>query len=141
MPDLNLPAVLEATDAARMAPHLAPFLGEVERPRVETTRLQPPVCYWAVYEHHHHRATAKCFFDRDDYEGYVSKLRAYFPGETFVFLDNVNGVVWGFPFDPVMPDLGKCFDPEWVAEVMGKPGLALESKLIDYNPEVGAIVA
>ena len=151
MPDLKLPAVLEAADPEKMAPILDPFLGNgKDTPAVEATRLQPPICYWAVYEHRHRRATLKVFFDEADFLDYRGKLEQYYadrverpdhPDGGIVFLPELNAIVWGFPFDPVMPDLARCFDPEWVADVMRRPGLALESKLVDYNPEIGAIIA
>jgi hypothetical protein len=151
MPELKLPAVLEAVDPDKMAAVLDPFLGNGEEtPTVEMTRLQPPICYWAVYEHRHRRATLKVFFQEADFLDYREKLKGYYPGRIdqpahpdggIVFVPELNAVVWGFPFDPVMPDLGRCFDPEWVAATMHKPEVALESKLVDYNPEIGAIVA
>src|SRR5206468_4720892 len=51
MPDtLKLNAVLEAADPALMGPHLAPFFAPESGPlAVDLTRLQPPICYWAVY--------------------------------------------------------------------------------------------
>lgn len=151
MPDLKLPAVLEAADPETMAAVLDPFLGNGDAaPKVETTRLQPPICYWAVYEHGHRRATFKAFFHESDFLDYREKLERYYPERIdrpdhdaggIAFLPELNAVVWGFPFDPVMPELWRCMEPEWVADVMRKPGLALECKLIDYNPEIGAIVA
>jgi hypothetical protein len=150
MAELKLSAVLEAADPEKLAPHLAPFLGADAVPTVEMTRLQPPTCYWAVYEHRHRRATLKCFFDEQDYRDYRDKLAGYYPERVddpahpeggLAFLPEVNGIIWSFPFDPVMPDLPRSMDPDWVAEVMRRPELELECKLIDYNPEIGAIVA
>src|SRR5689334_18623283 len=150
MAELKLSTVLEAADPEKLASQLAPFLGADATPRVEMTRLQPPTCYWTVYEHRHRRATLKCFFDEGDYLDYREKLARYYPDRIddpahldggIVFLPELNGVIWSFPFDPAMPDLPRAMDPEWVAEVMRRPDLALECKLIDYNPEIGAIVA
>src|SRR5438270_12030268 len=114
MPDVKLAAMHEAANPAAIAPTLAPFLASEQLPSVAMTRLQAPVCYWALYRVGERRATLKCFFDGQEYERYVAKLSRYYADRVddpthsaggLMVLPEINGVVWGFPFDPGMPDL------------------------------------
>ncbi|HEY3109514.1 MAG TPA: phosphotransferase [Chloroflexota bacterium] len=151
MPDtLKLTAVLEASAPARMAPQLAPFFAGADgQPTIDMTRLQPPICYWAVYRRGAERVTFKSFFAGADYEPYVAKLREYYsdrvgrpdhPGGGLAFLPELNGVLWKFPFDPAMPGLGRALDGDWIAEAVRRPARALTPELLDYNPEIGAVL-
>jgi aminoglycoside phosphotransferase (APT) family kinase protein len=150
MSDLKLLPVLEASAPARIEPALRPFLGqESSSAALETTRLEPPVCYWAVYRAASRRVTLKTFFSRADYDRYAARLAEYYPdriGEPthpcggILFLPELNGVLWGFPFDPSMPGLGRCLDGDWVAGALqphDDQSVTVEAP--DYNPEISAL--
>lgn len=150
MPDLTLSVVLDAADPEAMAPHLARFFADGDGgARVESTRLQPPICYWAVYVHRDQRVTFKSFFKRVDYDAYAAALTEYYPDRVdqprhpaggFVLLPELNGLLWRFPFDPAMPSLSRCLDGAWVAEAIRRPRADLTPRLRAYNPEIGASV-
>jgi Phosphotransferase enzyme family len=151
VPDLlKLTAVLDAAALERMEPYLAPFLsGRGERPAIDMTRLRPPICYWAVYRRGAERVTFKSFFDRAHYGPYVARLREYYPDRVdrpdhprggLTFRPELNGVLWKFPFDPAMPGLGRALDGDWIAEAVRRPAGALTPEVVDYNPEIGAVL-
>jgi hypothetical protein len=149
MATLKLTTVLEAANPALMEPHLRPFFGGSDAPiTVETTRLQPPICYWAVYRCGDQRVVFKSFFDGNDVEPYAAKLREYYPDRIdrpdhpeggLAFLPELNGVLWMFPFDPAMPSLNRCLDGAWVADAIRTPARTLTPRVLDYNPEIGAV--
>ncbi|HLG70820.1 MAG TPA: aminoglycoside phosphotransferase family protein [Chloroflexota bacterium] len=153
MPDLKLQPLMDAIHPRRMVQALEPFSGQMAKtPAVETSRLQAPTCYWAVYECGGRRVTFKSFFSGQEYESYVAKLRRHYaerfdrpdhPRGGLLLMPELNGILWGFPFDPQMPRLHRCLDAAWIAELMGRPTAAdaIESKLVSYNPEVSGIFA
>lgn len=145
VPDLKLTALLDALESGAVDDAIGRFLHDA--PAVELTRMQPPVCYWRVYQSGRERATLKAFFRRADYEGYRATLEQYYaeridqpahPLGGLAFHDELNAVVWGFPFDPLMPSLHKCVDRQWIAGVLKRQ---VEPELIDYTPEIGAMIA
>src|SRR5207248_4201052 len=79
VPDLKLTSVLEAADPERLRPALEPFFGPDAEPALEMTRLQPPLCFWAVYRHGDKWAVFKSFFSEEEYEGYVDQLEQHYP--------------------------------------------------------------
>lgn len=132
-----------------MRASLAPFLGEGTPIEVDSTRLQPPTCFWSVYRSGDRWAALKVFFVRGEYASYAATLAEYHPERIdrpdhpaggIRLLPELNGVLWGFPFDPAMPELGKCLDGRWVGELMGRRG-SLQPRIVDYNPEIGATIA
>ena len=146
VPDLKLTALLDALGTGAADPTVGRFLPDGE-PEVDLTRMQPPICYWRTFASGRERATFKAFFRRSDYEKYRAALEEYYPEQIeaprhprggLAFLDELNAVVWGFPFDPLMPSLHKCVDPEWVGTALKR---AVEPELVDYTPEIGAMIA
>jgi hypothetical protein len=146
VPDLKLTTLLDALEAGAADEPVRRFLG-VDEPVLDLTRMQPPVCYWRTYASGRERATFKAFFRRADYESYRSSLEQFYPDRIddprhrlggLLFVDELNAVVWGFPFDPLMPSLHKCVDREWVGTALNRPA---EPELVDYTPEVGAMIA
>src|SRR5687767_15546569 len=109
--------------------------------------MQAPIAFWRTYARGRERVTFKAFFRRADYDKYVGTIREYYPEQVdqpshprggLVFLDELNALVWGFPFDPRMPSLHKCVDPAWVGAALKRP---IAPELVDYTPEVGAMIA
>lgn len=153
MPNVQLAPLLKATEPQRLRSKLDDFFGpdSAHAPTIETTRLQPPVCYWAVYRSGTQRATLKCFFAGEQYERYTRRLERHFrdrigeprhPQGGLVFLPEINGVLWGFPFDPMMPGLARCIDGRWIASLAPELGVEpLEPRIVNYKPELGAIIA
>ncbi|HEX6511722.1 MAG TPA: aminoglycoside phosphotransferase family protein [Chloroflexota bacterium] len=152
MPDIKLQPLLEAIHPRNMQPALEPFFGQLWKPPAfETSRLQAPVCYWAVYTSDGRRVTFKSFFSADTYESYVDQLRRHYgdrfnepqhPWGGIQLVPELNAVLWGFPFDPHMPALHRCADARWVAELIGRHSATpLQVKVVNYNPEIGAIFA
>ena len=159
MPDLKFATLLEETRSDRLRAALEPVLGATDGPyEIESTRLQAPVCYWVVYRAGNRRATLKSFFSAEEYARYQARLADVYPDRLghaehplggLVFLPELNGVLWGFPFDPVMPSLDRCLDGGWIAEALGRRRIAellgrrssgaLQPELVSYDPEAGAI--
>jgi hypothetical protein len=148
VPDLKLTVLLDAlSEGAADASVRRIFSDAASEPEVDLTRMQPPVCYWRTFASGRERATFKAFFRRADYESYRGSLEEYYPEQVdqprhprggLLFLDELNAVVWGFPFDPLMPSLHKCVDPGWVGAALKRP---VAAELVDYTPEIGAMVA
>ena len=148
MPDLKLTALLEALGAGAADGAVRRFFADgAPEPEIDLTRMQPPLCYWRTFASGRERATLKAFFRRGDYERYRATIEEYYPEQVdqprhprggLLFLDELNALVWGFPFDPRMPSLHKCVDPEWVGAALKRP---VVPELVDYTPEVGAMVA
>ncbi|HEY3082813.1 MAG TPA: phosphotransferase [Chloroflexota bacterium] len=152
MPDLKLSALLEALEGGAADDLIGSFLGSegADRPEIDTTRLQPPICYWAVYARGRARAVLKAFFSDADFANYRATLEEYYPDRIdqpghplggLAFLPELNALVWSFPFDPLMPSLHRCMDPDWIADALGHPDRPLVPELVDYAPEIGAMVA
>lgn len=152
MSDIKLQPLLEAIHPKKMQPALQAFFGELPKPpMLETSRLQAPTCYWAVYAGSDRRVTLKSFFSEQEYGAYVGKLRQHYadrfdqpqhPRGGIMLLPDLNAVLWGFPFDPRMPSLHRCTQPDWVAELMERRSpKPLQVKVVTYNPEISAIFA
>ncbi|MBI2321047.1 MAG: phosphotransferase [Chloroflexi bacterium] len=152
MPDLKLLPLLEATQPDRLREPLGSLFGPAaEPPRVESTRLQAPICYWVVYRNGGRRVTLKSFFSGDDYVEYVAELRAVYPERLghpehpnggVLLLPEINGILWAFPFDPAMPELHRCFDGAWIAGVLRRRSReAVQPEIVSYRPEIGAVFA
>jgi hypothetical protein len=148
VPDLKLTTLLDALGEGAADTSVRRFFSD-DPPELEVdlTRMQPPVCYWRTFASGRERATLKAFFRRADFEQYRDTLVEYYPEQVdqpkhprggLLFLDELNAVVWGFPFDPLMPSLHKCVDPEWVGGALKR---SVEAELVDYTPEIGAMVA
>jgi len=152
MPDIKLQPLLEAIHPKKLQPALRPFFGDLQKPpKVEASRLQAPTCYWAVFAAAGRNVTLKSFFSGQEYESYINRLRRYYedrfdqpdhPRGGILFLPDLNAVLWGFPFDPQMPALHSCMDPEWIADLLERRcSVPLRVKVVNYNPEIGAIFA
>jgi hypothetical protein len=150
MPDVKLQPLLEAIRPDRMRPALEPFFEELAHaPALETSRLQAPTCYWAVYRASGRRVTFKSFFSSEEYDRYLQKLREHYadrfdrprhPSGGWMLLPEWNAILWDFPFDPQMPYLYRCQDADWVSQLFGRrSGQPLQVEVVDYNPEIGAI--
>jgi hypothetical protein len=152
MPDLKLSALLEALRSGAADRVVGGFLGaeDAARPWIDMTRLQPPICYWVVHARGHARATLKAFFSGSDFATYRATLEEYYPDRIdrprhplggLGFVPELNAVVWAFPFDPLMPSLHRCVDPDWIAEALGRPDRPVVPEPVDYMPEIGATIA
>ena len=152
MPELKLADLVAAVQPERLLPVLAPFFeGAAEAPVLDATRLEPPQYYWAVYKSGDRHVTLKAFFAAADYAQYTEKLLEYYPNRVdhpehprggFVLLPEWNSIVWGFPFDPAMPELYRCVDGAWVAKVLRRSSPEpLQVRTLRYNPELGALLA
>ncbi len=152
MADIKLQPLVEAIHPDKMRPALEPFFGELAKPpKLETSRLQAPTCYWAVYRAGDQRVTFKSFFSGQEYDSYMGKLRQHYddrfdqprhPRGGLMLMPELNAVLWNFPFDPQMPGLYHCIDPDWVGELLGRRSTSpLQVKTISYNPEIGVIFA
>lgn len=152
MPDLKLEPLLAASSPKVLASALEPFLtgtsGAIE---LDDTRLQPPTCYWACYKRGHRCVTLKSFFAEHDYQHHAAKLAEYYPEQLghpdhrkggLVFIPELNGILWGFPFDPSMPELYRCYDGAWASKVLAPlAGGAVRPELKSYRPEIGVILS
>jgi len=151
MPDLKLTQIIEAIGPDEMTDTLRPFFEADAEIRVQSTRVEPPDNYWVVYEGGERRAVLKCFISEAEYKSYLSWLGGAFPdrmerpdhpGGGIAALPNLNAVVWGYPFDPSMPGLPDCADPDWIAAVLGrKRGTPLLARTVVYRPEISALLA
>lgn len=150
MPDLKLARLFESVRPAELEPALRPFLGRDEDPAiVESTRLQPSVAYWAVYRRGSRRAILKAFFSESVFRTYAELLADYYPSRLskprhpsggIAVLPEINGVLWGFPFDPALPDLHRCLDTKWIDAVLpGRRRSSLHWELLSYSPEISAL--
>jgi aminoglycoside phosphotransferase (APT) family kinase protein len=148
--DVKLAPILAISQPERLQTPLGRFLGADARDvSVELTRLQPPRCYWAVYRHGQRRITLKSLFLGEDFARFVAQLEQYYPDRLdvpghpdggIVVLPEINSVLWSFPFDPQMPNLGRCLDVAWIASLLPRPTRRdLAAIAISYNPEIGAV--
>ncbi|HEU0167771.1 MAG TPA: phosphotransferase [Chloroflexota bacterium] len=151
MPDLKLQEVLERTAPEAAQALLAPYLDGIdEPPHVDMTRLQPPVCYWVVYQAGDRRITVKTFFAESEFARYAAQLEQYYGarmGDTrhdhggLALAPELNTITWSYPFDPAIPDLYRCLDVRWVAGAAGLRTAKLQPEVLSYNPEVGSVIA
>ncbi|HLY65616.1 MAG TPA: aminoglycoside phosphotransferase family protein [Chloroflexota bacterium] len=152
MPDIKLQPLLEAIHPKDMKQRLEPFFGELQKPPIiDASRLHAPICYWAVYKAGDQRVTLKSFFSEEEYESYLGKLRKYYedrfdqpqhPLGGLMLIPELNGLLWGFPFDPQMPQLHRCTDVTWINDLLERRSSSpLQPKIITYNPEINAILA
>lgn len=150
MPDLQFRPLREAARATNVRRHLMPFFGDVgaAEARRRTSRVQAPICFWQVYAFADRRVTLKSFFSEQDYQAYAGEIRQHYgaqvgdaqhPAGGILLIAELNGLLWGFPFDPAMPGLAQAVDGGWVGTVLGRGPLAVST--VNYNPEVGALLA
>lgn len=151
MPQLKLAPLLDAAQPERFRPTLEPFLnGWTERVRVDNTHAALPICYWLVYLAGDRRVTLKAFLSEDDYLRYARKLEQYYPQQMgrpdhprggVLLVPELNGILWSYPFDPIMTELWRCADPGWVSDVLGRRSEApLVPEVVSYRPEIGSIL-
>ncbi len=151
MPNLKLFPLQEATRPRRIRATLQPFCGETVRPiAIDTTRLQAPICYWVVYRCDAKRITLKSFFAQSDFERYAADVAAIYPDQMgnpshaaggVIQAPELNAILWAFPFDPAMPHLASCMEDDRVAASLGRPGADLVPEVVNYNPEIRALIA
>ena len=151
MPNLKLYPLLEATRPSHMRATLQPFCAGTDgRFAIDTTRLQAPICYWVVYRCDAKRITLKSFFAQSDYERYVADIAAIYPDQIghpnhpaggIIQVSELNALLWAFPFDPAMPQLASCLEAGRVAASLGRSGADLVPEVVNYNPEIRALIA
>src|SRR5215211_6892839 len=118
MTDLKLIPLLTAveSDEVKQAVCLL-FRGEATDPVLAFSRLEPPDCFWGVFRHGRERVTIKSFFSEAAYAAYTRQLAEVYPDyedRGVALLEDVNAVLWRFPFDPTMPFLARCLDDAWI---------------------------
>jgi hypothetical protein len=149
VPNQKLGLVMETLQSESITPAIAPFLPDPAGAfRLSSTHVEPPEYLWAVYRQGGRRVTFKCLFYEDQYKDYVGFLERTYPDRVdrpdhprggISFVPEINGVLWGFPFDPAMPGLPDCVDGEWAAGVLNKRDPVL-SHTMTYQPEIGALL-
>jgi phosphotransferase family enzyme len=151
VPDLKLTQIIEAIGPKDIRKALVPFFGDEAEIRIQSTRVEPPDNYWVVYEAGDRKAVLKCFFSESEYKRYVPWIESEFPsrvdrpdhpGGGMILLPELNAVVWAYPFDPSMPGLPDCVDPDWIAGVLGrKRGKPVQANTVVYRPEISALLS
>ncbi|HLB28859.1 MAG TPA: phosphotransferase, partial [Dehalococcoidia bacterium] len=124
--------------------------------RLESTRLQAPLCFWSVYAVEISGSassplwvTAKTFFDDSIFTHYAQQISMHYgdrvgdllhPQGGIVIFPHKATVVWSFPYDPALPGLAMALENSAVAPILGAAPDALRVETVRYTPEIGAML-